>query len=102
MGLLIPIPAGEHEVFMSASSLMSHMAYDVFISHKSEYKAWVEVLAQNLRHVATVSFLTSGNSCPDKAWWMSCTGAYNNPAPGFWWSRQRHGSRAGSEKNIVR
>jgi hypothetical protein len=26
---------------MSISSLVPHMAYDVFISHKSEYKGWV-------------------------------------------------------------
>ncbi|MCP4344345.1 MAG: toll/interleukin-1 receptor domain-containing protein [Desulfobacterales bacterium] len=49
------------------SPLNRNKVYDVFISHKSEYKPWVEVLARNLKNRGYSVFLDSWELAPSKS-----------------------------------
>ena len=52
----------------SADARAASVGYDVFLSHKSEHKAWVEWLATSLRASGRSVFLDIWNLVPGESW----------------------------------
>ena len=52
---------------MTTPGSTAQTTYDVFISHKSEYKRWVEVLAQNLHKCGYNVFLDVWELVPGRS-----------------------------------